>query len=91
VPDPINPQSFNRYSYVENRPVALVDPTGHFSESAIWEYIYDDVCYSDLDCTHNTLDTWKQDSEWWGMLSLAQAGDVIFASGSRHFTFLETV
>ena len=29
VPDPANPQSYNRYSYVENRPLVAVDPTGH--------------------------------------------------------------
>ncbi|MCB8920668.1 MAG: hypothetical protein H6662_03705 [Ardenticatenaceae bacterium] len=31
IPDPSNPQSFNRYSYVHNNPVNLVDPTGHFT------------------------------------------------------------
>ena len=29
VPDPANPQSFNRYSYVENRPIIMHDPSGH--------------------------------------------------------------
>ena len=29
IPDPSNPQSWNRYSYVANRPVVLNDPTGH--------------------------------------------------------------
>ncbi|RMG69629.1 MAG: RHS repeat-associated core domain-containing protein, partial [Chloroflexi bacterium] len=29
VPDPANPQSFNRYSYVLNSPLILTDPTGH--------------------------------------------------------------
>ncbi len=29
VPDPINPQSFNRYSYVFNRPTHYTDPSGH--------------------------------------------------------------
>ncbi|MDV7390838.1 RHS repeat-associated core domain-containing protein [Arthrospira platensis SPKY1] len=36
VPDPTNPQSYNRYSYVENRPLVAVDPTGHWLESA-WD------------------------------------------------------
>jgi RHS repeat-associated protein len=30
IPDPANPQSFNRYSYVYNRPLVFVDRDGHF-------------------------------------------------------------
>jgi hypothetical protein len=35
VPDPSNPQSLNRYSYVENRPVNFNDPTGHQKEKEL--------------------------------------------------------
>ena len=31
VPDPGNPQDFNRYSYVRNNPLLYVDPTGEFA------------------------------------------------------------
>ena len=30
VPQPDDPQSFNRYSYVRNNPLRYVDPSGHF-------------------------------------------------------------
>jgi RHS repeat-associated protein len=30
VPEPANPQAFNRYSYVLNRPISMVDPSGHW-------------------------------------------------------------
>ena len=30
VPDPTNPQSLNRYSYVLNNPLRYTDPSGHF-------------------------------------------------------------
>ena len=43
VPDPANPQSYNRYSYVENRPTVFSDPTGHCAESG------DDGCWSIYD------------------------------------------
>lgn len=29
VPDPTDPQEFNRYSYVHNNPLKYTDPTGH--------------------------------------------------------------
>jgi len=32
VPDPVNPQSLNRFSYVLNNPVKYTDPTGQ------WEF-----------------------------------------------------
>jgi hypothetical protein len=34
VPDPSNPQSFNRYSWVLGNPLKFVDPTGHKEEGA---------------------------------------------------------
>jgi RHS repeat-associated protein len=29
VPDPANPQSLDRLSYVQNNPLKYIDPTGH--------------------------------------------------------------
>jgi RHS repeat-associated protein len=33
VPDGKNPQAFNRYSYVNNRPLNFADPTGHMADN----------------------------------------------------------
>ncbi len=38
VPDPANPQSFNRFSYSRNNPINRVDPTGHL------DCEFDDYC-----------------------------------------------
>ncbi len=35
VPEPGDPQSLNRYSYVGNRPTRLVDPSGHCSTPSV--------------------------------------------------------
>jgi len=43
IPDPANPQSFNRYSYVLNSPLRFSDPTGHT------QYV-DPKIMCDLDC-----------------------------------------
>ncbi|MEM8535960.1 MAG: RHS repeat-associated core domain-containing protein, partial [Chloroflexota bacterium] len=32
VPDPANPQDWNRYTYVRNNPMNATDPTGHYVE-----------------------------------------------------------
>ncbi len=45
VPDPTDPQSYNRYSYVRNNPMNRVDPTGYSDACALAEafcYILED-------------------------------------------------
>jgi RHS repeat-associated protein len=37
VPNPGNPQAWNRYSYALNDPLRYVDPTGHQDEPTWWE------------------------------------------------------
>ncbi|HEY53273.1 MAG TPA: RHS repeat-associated core domain-containing protein [Caldilineae bacterium] len=39
VPEPGNPQSLNRYSYVLNNPLRYTDPTGMFTEDEIMAYL----------------------------------------------------
>jgi RHS repeat-associated protein len=38
VPNPADPQSYNRYAYVLNNPLVYRDPTGYFSEEEIVSY-----------------------------------------------------
>jgi hypothetical protein len=35
VPDPSDPQSFNKFSYVEGNPIKLIDPSGHVPRPVI--------------------------------------------------------
>jgi RHS repeat-associated protein len=37
VPNPANPQDFNRYAYVRNNPLRYTDPSGHDPLDAAWE------------------------------------------------------
>ncbi|GAB4262566.1 MAG: hypothetical protein Kow0080_00020 [Candidatus Promineifilaceae bacterium] len=96
VPDPANPQSFNRYSYALNSPIMFIDPSGHFSEEAIMQHI-SDICGGWADCIDETGAAWQQDTEWWAMLLAAEAGDVLYgtydpyggiAVGSFYYTFM---
>ena len=41
VPQPGNPQSLNRYSYANNRPLNLVDPSGHCATTPTGQQICD--------------------------------------------------
>lgn len=64
VPNPANPQSYNRYSYVHNNPLNLTDPTGHCAErgssqeaDACWYYLDNMFCY-ELDCGSEGWQKW---------------------------------
>ena len=52
VPNAMDPQSLNRYSYVSNNPVNFVDPTGHSAEGS--------ECQS--------WDTWCWENQYWTAL-----------------------
>jgi hypothetical protein len=45
IPDPSNPQAFNRYSYVNNSPINYTDPSGHCAKARYSKaVISDDEC-----------------------------------------------
>jgi RHS repeat-associated protein len=39
VPDPMNPQAFNRYSYCLNNPLKYIDPSGHGFWGSLWDTV----------------------------------------------------
>jgi len=87
VPGAGNPQNLNRYAYVRNSPINLIDPTGHFEEEAIITYLT--ATYRDN--WRRYYEAWKANTAWWEMLLAAQAGDVLFgvadASGRFRYQF----
>ena len=46
VPDPANPQAYNRYSYVYNNPILYNDPSGHCAsnDEDCWSYLENVFC-----------------------------------------------
>jgi hypothetical protein len=80
VPDPANPQSWNRYSYVLNNPLKYVDPTGMFEEDALIGWFGETLC-----------NYWRDNHDnFWNMLLEADFGDFVFAHfGSYGGQFVE--
>ncbi len=67
VPEPENPQSYNRYSYVLNSPLSYTDPTGHLNQQEIHDYFgfdtYDEMLLAGWDS--DLLDMlWNKDVSW---------------------------
>ncbi len=77
VPSPGNPQSLNRYAYTLNNPIAYVDPTGHFTRDAIYNYLLEYFKGDERQAT-SMIEMWEQDTDLWDMISTAQAGDTLF-------------
>ncbi len=72
-------QGLDRYAYTNNAPINYVDPSGHFTEEAIWNYAFEE-CDGDYQCATDLYGTWKADEDWWNMMLGAQPGDVLFGS-----------
>lgn len=74
IPEPGNPQSWDRFAYVNNSPLMYTDPSGHFTEDAISDYLMG-YFEDDKEAALRTLALWKMDEDWWEMISAAQGGD----------------
>jgi len=84
VPEPGNPQSLNRFSYVLGNPLRYIDPSGHFEEDEIRRYLEhyfagitdDDEREKKIE---GILRQWKADEEWWSIIGPGGAtyGDVL--------------
>ena len=59
VPDPSNPQSYNRYTYVLNDPINSSDPTGHMATSGCDGYV--EGCMSDPNTWGNNFIDYLED------------------------------
>jgi RHS repeat-associated protein len=82
VPDPVNPQSLNRLSYVLNNPLKYIDPTGHFEDDVLKAYLKDQWG----DEWEKIWNEWTASGNWMDLLHAADWGDILRGvfSGAVH-------
>jgi hypothetical protein len=71
VPEPTNPQSLNRHSWVLGNPLGYADPSGHFDQEVVAKYF---GC-EDMACIERLKNS--DYSTWFWMLRAAQDGDML--------------
>jgi hypothetical protein len=76
VPDPANPQSFNRYSYVYNNPLKYIDTTGHLPDEELAKLLG----FEDKDQMYNS-DIWQQlQEDYSDFLAMLRSDDFTYGS-----------
>ena len=82
MPNPGDPQSLNRYAYVQNNPLRYTDPSGHMPDGQIAEALGFETVQQLYDS-----DLWKMwndsnigDAYWLKVLQFVQSGDRLGAS-----------
>ena len=73
VPEPGNLLAWDRYAYVYNSPIGNFDPTGHFTDDALYEYLLK-LNKGDEEQAGRTLALWKVNKNWMGLLHDAEGG-----------------
>ena len=82
IPGAGNPLAWDRFAYTLDNPLRYTDPSGHFTEEAIRDYLVE--LYGERKGLLMLLE-WQQDTEWWKMLSSAQAGDYLYGTAQFYF------
>ena len=76
VPDPLNVMAYNRYMYAMGNPLKFIDPSGHYSDEALYNHF---DCDS-WDCVESQFEEGGQHAGRWGWLKVlmtAEDGDMI--------------
>ena len=87
VPQPGNPQSLNRFSYVLGNPLRYTDPTGYFERDEIKRILINHKVLSEGGTAEDwekwaeeVVSEWEKDAQWWELLEKAQVGDIFDAA-----------
>ena len=84
IPDPSNSKDWNRYTYVRNSPLMYTDPTGHYSDEQIQQYLQDN--YSEQ--WEGYWQAWQADPYWMWVLNEADDNYVLTSTLGGNVTFL---